>query len=362
MRGLRGPTTGTARAARTLRQQQRGTPSSVLIHRHAAGLGRGRSDLIIAYTADQPATIGSGSSEGTGGLNPTPAGGPDAALAPEAPAAAAKQEPLALLKSAQPVDRLRYQALLLFEHFDADHDGLLSADELAAFFTYSGRKLMWSPGLSSVLKGVQDAAVASLGSGACSRHQFSQLVRDQVHAVSCSLEYQRNDMRPDDAARLQAQMGLTHQEVCAAKWVFTLLDYNADGKLSLADVEQAAGIERHYYEAQLQDADTDDDGALVFEEFLLSYAKPRPVWKNLVIMAANTAAIFLLLQSPLDVMLKVVLVGALILRPQIVSRPACYVYDGVVALAAAGRARAAVASREGEGGGSNGRGSVWRTA
>jgi hypothetical protein len=27
----------------------------------------------------------------------------------------------------------------------------------------------------------------------------------------------------------QAQMGLTRQEIGAAKWVFTLLDYNADG-------------------------------------------------------------------------------------------------------------------------------------
>lgn len=27
----------------------------------------------------------------------------------------------------------------------------------------------------------------------------------------------------------QAQMGLTQQEICAAKWVFNLLDYNADG-------------------------------------------------------------------------------------------------------------------------------------
>jgi hypothetical protein len=45
-----------------------------------------------------------------------------------------------------------------------------------------------------------------------------------------------------------------------------------------------------------QDADEDEDGALVFEEFLLSYAKPKPVWKNLVIMAANTLAIFALLQ------------------------------------------------------------------
>lgn len=45
-----------------------------------------------------------------------------------------------------------------------------------------------------------------------------------------------------------------------------------------------------------QDADEDEDGAIVFEEWLVSYAKPKPVWKNLVLMAANTLIIFLLLQ------------------------------------------------------------------
>jgi hypothetical protein len=34
----------------------------------------------------------------------------------------------------------------------------------------------------------------------------------------------------------------------------------------------------------------------VFEEFLLSYAKPKPIWKNLIIMVANTVAIFVILQ------------------------------------------------------------------
>lgn len=176
-----------------------------------------------------------------------------------------------------------------------------------------------------------------------------------------------------------------------------------------------------------QDADDDEDGALVFEEFLLSYAKPKPVWKNLVIMAANTLVIFLLLQasglgaqggaglgcahhcacwrlvtgcpkqsscgrsgashfsavaipvvvpaqpltpcppnpphphpqSPLDVMLKCVLVGALILRPQIISRPACIFYDAIAALIGTGRARAEVARSSAEG---SGRPSVWRAA
>jgi hypothetical protein len=56
----------------------------------------------------------------------------------------------------------------------------------------------------------------------------------------------------------------------------------------------------------------DDDGLISFEEFLVSYAKPKPIGKNMLIMAINTAAIYLILQAPfLDVMLKV-------------RRPACY--------------------------------------
>jgi hypothetical protein len=283
-----------------------------------------------------------------------------AATAAGAPAAAAPAAALATLRSAAPVDRLRYQALLIFDHFDADADGRLLPSELSAFLNYAGRKLMWSPGLSDVLARVRGECLGSLPpGGACSRERFlqvcvavllvvvyvcvfvserglvvsppvfssgllfrnpgnsntpphqqttpkttkpkpkpkqTQLVRDQVHAVSCSPEYQRNELRPDAAARLQAQIGIPLQEICAAKWVFTLLDFDADGKVALADLDKAEGIERYYVDASLQDADEDEDGAIVFEEFLVSYAKPKPVWKNLIIMAANTLAIFLLLQ------------------------------------------------------------------
>lgn len=55
----------------------------------------------------------------------------------------------------------------------------------------------------------------------------------QVQAVSCSASYQTSALRPDEAARLQAVMGLTLQEVCAAKWVFTLLDLDNDGEGAL---------------------------------------------------------------------------------------------------------------------------------
>jgi hypothetical protein len=52
----------------------------------------------------------------------------------------------------------------------------------------------------------------------------------QVHAVSTSPAYQSSMMRPDVAARLQAQMSLNRQELAAARWMFGLLDLDNDGE------------------------------------------------------------------------------------------------------------------------------------
>lgn len=55
----------------------------------------------------------------------------------------------------------------------------------------------------------------------------------QVHAVSTSQAYQSSMMRPDVAARLQAQMSVNVTELAAAKWVFGLLDFDNDGELEV---------------------------------------------------------------------------------------------------------------------------------
>lgn len=50
----------------------------------------------------------------------------------------------------------------------------------------------------------------------------------------------------------------------------------------------------------------DNDGFITFEEFMVSYARPKPILKNLLIMAVNTAIIYFILQAPfLDTMIKV---------------------------------------------------------
>jgi hypothetical protein len=48
--------------------------------------------------------------------------------------------------------------------------------------------------------------------------------------VSTSAAYQGSMMRPDESARLQAQMSLNKTELAAAKWVFGLLDFDNDGE------------------------------------------------------------------------------------------------------------------------------------
>jgi hypothetical protein len=47
----------------------------------------------------------------------------------------------------------------------------------------------------------------------------------------------------------------------------------AAGKVQLSTLAKAEGIEEYMYEDKLEDADADGDGALLFEEFLGSYAR-----------------------------------------------------------------------------------------
>lgn len=48
---------------------------------------------------------------------------------------------MSLLTAAEPIDRLRYQAVLVFDYFDTAKAGRLTADQVQAFFTWSSRKV-----------------------------------------------------------------------------------------------------------------------------------------------------------------------------------------------------------------------------
>lgn len=51
--------------------------------------------------------------------------------------------------------------------------------------------------------------------------------------------------------------------------------------------------------------DENDDGFLSFEDFLTSYAKERPVFLVMAILAAHTAAFWLVFNIPMDMVFKV---------------------------------------------------------
>jgi hypothetical protein len=72
-----------------------------------------------------------------------------AAAAPAAAAAASTGSSsgsggVSMLTSAEPIDRLRYQAVLIFNHFDTAKSGQLTADQVQQFFASSARKVSFT--------------------------------------------------------------------------------------------------------------------------------------------------------------------------------------------------------------------------
>lgn len=69
---------------------------------------------------------------------PAAAGEPAAAASTSSSSAAGG---VSMLTSAEPIDRLRYQAVLIFNHFDTAQAGQLTADQVQQFFAASARKV-----------------------------------------------------------------------------------------------------------------------------------------------------------------------------------------------------------------------------
>jgi hypothetical protein len=129
-----------------------------------------------------------------------------------------------------------------------------------------------------------------------------------------------------------------------------IADYNNDGFLSVGEYATAQGIEKRYFDDTLADAgelldppsrqlhdrdhaqcwlpvlheaseplphivclclhapkpsDTNGDGFLSFEDFLSSYARDRPVILSMLVMAAHTAAYWVIFNAPIDLLFKV---------------------------------------------------------
>jgi hypothetical protein len=103
-------------------------------------------------------------------------------------------------------------------------------------------------------------------------------------------------------------------------------------------LQSIPGIEAQVAYGQLDDLDEDEDGLVDFDAYLTTYAKPRKVWLNLLVMVINTAIIYAVFCSPADVFLKSMIAMVLVLKPQIVNRPVIKIYEIVETLLNRGKA------------------------
>jgi hypothetical protein len=159
---------------------------------------------------------------------------------------------------------------------------------------------------------------------------------------------------PQEVARIAAQNGLTKQELLACRWIFLMLDLDNDNKLRLADLRRAGGVEAGIAEARgLLDAEAESDAAeeelslVTFEEYVSStYAKPKEPFKAAAVLIANTLMVYLVLQAPVDILVKGAAIAAMLLRPQLIARPVIWVHDAIMGLINGARARAELARQQ----------------
>ena len=109
----------------------------------------------------------------------------------------------------------------------------------------------------------------------------------------------------------------------------------------------AQGIEREVVEDVLEEADTNEDGFISFEDFLSSYAREKPIILNMVVLLAHTLTYWAVLNLPLDFALRVAVCAGLLLKPQIITGPAIKVYTIVRSIVDRVRAEIEMSKRSG---------------
>lgn len=212
---------------------------------------------------------------------------------------------IGIMQKTRPIDRLRYQAKLVFDRFDEDGDGLLSALELEAYLSFSKKQLGDSTRTSSE---------ATLDYEA-----FVDLVREQVFAAKGKKGWVASEVPPKDLNRLLFKSSITIPEMAVALATFKLLDWTLSGSLKLDDLRKAQGLEKIIVIDKLEDADADDDGLLSFEDWLVSYSRERPVWMAMAVMVCWSSIFYLLFSVPFEPTIKVLISGFLLLKPQIIT-------------------------------------------
>jgi len=244
---------------------------------------------------------------------------------------------LGVLQATRPIDRLRYQAKLIFDYFDQDRDGQLSATQVGQYVEYCNER--FGAGRSDL-----DALYTPLlvGGNPLGFEEFVELVRGQVKALSVNGRFVEGAVKGTELGRLLYKCAITTAEMSAALAVFKLLDFNADGYVRIDELERAQGIEKKVLDDVLRDADENNDGFLSFEDWLDSYARERPALLAMAVLAAHTAVYYLIFNSPVDTLFKAVLAVLVLLKPQFITNPVIKIYHIVKALMDRGRATQAL--------------------
>ncbi|GIL65792.1 hypothetical protein Vafri_19420 [Volvox africanus] len=235
---------------------------------------------------------------------------------------------LSVLTNTRPVDRLRFQSMLVFKQFDSDGDGKLTLEELDQYAAYSAERFGPAAEQFAPMYEKLRAEAAVALSGCVDVESFIELVRGQVKVASNNTVFPRSVFNDTELNQLGWDSALSRVEVAAALAIFRLLDFNLDNYVKLEDLRKAQGIEREVVADKLEDADTNEDGFLSFKDFLTSYARERPVILNMVVLFAHTALFWFILNLPmLDIPVKAVLCLGVLLKPQFVTTPVIKLYQ-----------------------------------
>ncbi|KAG1671184.1 hypothetical protein FOA52_010120 [Chlamydomonas sp. UWO 241] len=220
--------------------------------------------------------------------------------------------------STKPIDRIRYQAKLVFDTLDTDGDGKLSPEQLQGYFSYSNERL---GAHSPLAERYTVEAARAAAEGATGFEDFVQLVRDQLRCVDRNRNWVQTQLPPKDMSRLLHASALSIQEMGVILATFRLLDSDNNGLVPLDFLRKAQGIEKKVFEGVLEDADDDEDGCLRFEDFLTSYHRERPVFMSMAVLFAHSAAFYGIFQLPVDVFVKVIIAAILVMKPFLITGP-----------------------------------------
>ncbi|GIL65793.1 hypothetical protein Vafri_19420 [Volvox africanus] len=146
---------------------------------------------------------------------------------------------LSVLTNTRPVDRLRFQSMLVFKQFDSDGDGKLTLEELDQYAAYSAERFGPAAEQFAPMYEKLRAEAAVALSGCVDVESFIELVRGQVKVASNNTVFPRSVFNDTELNQLGWDSALSRVEVAAALAIFRLLDFNLDNYVKLEDLRKA---------------------------------------------------------------------------------------------------------------------------